>query len=306
MIRLPIVMLTLALQVAGARPALAQEGAIARDSAIVHSAIVDSARVDSTTVTANAERGGAFDTIVGSARHVVLGFASDTWATAAAPFRLDREEAWKVGGAVAVTALLFVFDEDIQAAVERNQDEPVLRAVEDVGLFLEPVSLMGNTNVYWASGMVIGHLTRQERVRHIFEELLFSHWIASITRKGLGRPIGRLRPDESPGDPFARVFWDGTSFPSGHSSTATQLAAVLSHHIDWWPATIVLYGGAASVVYQRIVEGHHWTSDSVLGALWGYGVAQLVISRREADRTDFVPFFDPGAGAVGVRVTTPF
>lgn len=246
------------------------------------------------------------DTLVGSARHVVLALASDTWATLAAPFRLDAEEAWQVGGAVGVVALLMVFDHDIQRAIERNRDEPVLAAIEDAALFVEPVALMGNTNVYWASGMLIGHVTGQDRVRHVFEELLFSHWIASLTRKGLGRPIGRLRPFESPDDPFARVYWDGTSFPSGHASTAAQVAAVLAHHIDWWPADVVLYGLAASVAYERTASGDHWASDSVLGALWGYGVAQVVIARREEDRTDFVPFFDPGAGAVGVRVSTPF
>ena len=255
---------------------------------------------------ATAQQSSVVDTIVGSARHVFLGFTSDTWATLAAPFRLDGEEAWKVGGTVGVVALLLFFDEDIQRAVERNREEPVLRGIEDVADFVEPVALMGNTNVYWASGMLIGHLTGHDQVRHIFEELLFSHWIASLTRKGLGRPIGRLRPFESPDDPFARVYWDGTSFPSGHASTAAQVAAVVAHHVDWWPADVALYGLAGSVVYHRIATGEHWTSDSVLGALWGYGVAQVVIARREADRTDFVPFFDPGAGAVGIRLSTPF
>lgn len=72
------------------------------------------------------------------------------------------------------------------------------------------------------------------------------------------------------------------------------------------PADVVLYALAASVAYERTASGDHWASDSVLGALWGYGVARVVIARREADRTDFVPFFDPGAGAVGVRIVTPF
>lgn len=249
---------------------------------------------------------GVVDTLLGSARHIVFGFASDTWATLAAPFRLDREEVWKVGGALGVVGVLLIFDEDIQRAVERNRDEALLAAAEDVALFVEPVSLMGNTNIFWASGMLLGHVTGQDRIRHVFEELLFSHWIASLTRKGLGRPIGRLRPNESPDDPFTRDFWWGTSFPSGHTSTATQVAAVLSHHIDWWPASIVLYSLAGTVVYERVADGDHWASDSVLGAIWGYGVAQVVISRREGDRTDFVPFFDPGSGAVGFSVSTPF
>ena len=245
-------------------------------------------------------------TLGGAARHVVLGFSSDLWANVTAPLRMDGEEALAVGAGLGAVALIAVFDDDIQRAVVRHREDDVPRAIEDVGEFVEPVALMGNTNVYYAGGMVLAYVTGQDELRHVFEELLYSHWIASLTRKGIGRTVGRLRPHEAPDDPFARDFWAGTSFPSGHSSTATQVAAVLAHHIDWWPADAALYALAGTVVYHRVATGKHWASDSVLGALWGYAVAQIVIARREAERTDFVPFFDPGSGAVGIRVAAPF
>ena len=244
-------------------------------------------------------------TLGAAARHIPLSFASDAWATVTSPLRMDGDEWLVVGGAVGAIAILAVYDDNIQRWVERNGDDGVPAAIEDVGEFLEPVALMGNTNAYYAGGMLIGWVSGSDEIRHVFEELLYSHWIASLTRKSIGRSIGRLRPEESD-DPFAREFWDGTSFPSGHSSTAMQVATVLAHHIDWWPADVALYGLAGTVVYHRVAVRKHWASDSVLGALWGYAVARIVIERREDDRTDFVPFFDPGSGAVGLRVATPF
>ena len=245
-------------------------------------------------------------TLGAAARHIPLGFASDAWATTTAPLRMDADEWLAVGGALGAVAVIAVFDDDIQRWVTRHRENDVPRAIEEVGDFVEPVALMGNTNAWYAGGMLVGWVTGSDEIRHVFEELLYSHWIASLTRKGIGRSVGRLRPEESPDDAFAREYWVGTSFPSGHSSTAMQVATVLAHHVDWWPADAVLYGLAGTVVYHRVATGKHWTSDSVLGALWGYGVARIVIERREADRTDFVPFFDPGSGALGLSVSTSF
>lgn len=266
-------------------------------------AVVDTAAVDSVRPAPVDPSPPPPSTLGAAARHVPLSFASDVWATVTSPLRMDGEEWLFVGGAVGAVALLAIYDDNIQRWVDAHGDDDVPATIEDVGDFLEPVSLMGNTNAYYAGGMLIGWVTGSDEIRHVFEELLYSHWIASLTRKSIGRSVGRLRPEESD-DPFARQFWDGTSFPSGHSSTATQVATVLAHHIDWWPADVVLYGLAGSVVYHRVAVRKHWASDSLLGALWGYAVARIVIERREDDRTDFVPFFDPGSGAVGLRVTT--
>ena len=303
----------LLLALAVAAPALAQEPAdsatldtIARGVVAPITIPADSTEPDDDVVVDPRRQPPPPSTLGAALPHVVLGFSSDAWATVTSPLRMDGEEWLKVGGSLATVALIAAFDTEIQRWIEDHRYDDVPHAIEEIGEFVEPVALMGNTNVYWAGGIVVGWVTGQDEVRHVFEELLYSHWIASLTRKGLGRPVGRLRPFESPDDQFARVYWDGTSFPSGHASTAMQVATVLAHHIDWWPADVALYGLAGTVVYQRTASGAHWLSDSVLGALWGYGVAQIVIDRREADRTDFVPFFDPGSGAVGFRVATPF
>ncbi|MGD2071511.1 MAG: hypothetical protein PVI57_22785, partial [Gemmatimonadota bacterium] len=158
-------------------------------------------------------------------------FASDAWAVTAAPFRLRGSDAWTFAGVLGTAGILFALDDEIRDEVRRRHPTSDLsQGVEDVGESLEPVALMGNTNAYYGAAIVAGSLFDWDRVRVAAEQLLFSHWIASLTRKGIGGLVGRRRPEEGRG-PYVFDRFEGTSFPSGHASTAIQVAAVLSHHI---------------------------------------------------------------------------
>lgn len=233
------------------------------------------------------------------------GLASDAWAVVTAPLRLERRQAWQFGGVLAIGGVMYAFDEEIMDALVRNREHPVSRALVETGEFVGPASLMGNTNGYWAAGIGVSYATGQERLQRMFEELLYSHWLAGLTRKAVGRPIGRMRPEEGFG-PYEYRFLEGSSFPSGHASTMAQVATVLAHHIDRWPATVLLYGVAGALTYERAASEKHWVSDSWIGAAWGWGVARVVIARREGRCFNFAPVFDLETGAVGVRVPVPF
>ena len=231
--------------------------------------------------------------------------ASDGWATVKAPFELEGDDA-TVATLVMWTGLaLFAFDEPIHDAVVDASESGLGKAIEDVGTFLDPVALMGNTNKYWLAGMLVSDLAGEEHLELIFKELLFSHWIAGAGRKLIGRSIGRRRPEAGLGA-YSFKFWDGSSFPSGHASTITQVAAILSHHIDRWPATVLLYGLAGTVVWERVSSDAHWPSDAWIGAAWGWGVAQVVMRRREQSAGigpwGAVPIVDPSTGSVGFRI----
>ena len=237
---------------------------------------------------------GPEPTVWGGVSWFARALASEGWASVRAPLHVDGRDAWAAGAAVAIGAALYAVDGPLMDEVQRGRDDPFWSGVEDVGTALDPLALMGNTNPYWAAGTVAGYVvdgvTGYEGMRHLFEELLISHWIAGAMRKGIGSPIGRRRPYEGLG-PYHYSFMNGSSFPSGHASTITQLAAVLSHHIGWWPASVLLYAAAATVVYERVSSESHWPSDAYLGAAWGLAVARIVIARRDADRVDFLPLF---------------
>jgi membrane-associated phospholipid phosphatase len=234
-----------------------------------------------------------------------LAFLSDTWAITTAPTRWQQDDWLTFAGIAGAGAAMYAWDEPILDAIVDTRELSGWHAVEEVGEFLDPIALMGNTNKYYAAGLLAAYVTRQVRIGNIFRELLFSHWIAGMTRKAVGKPIGRMRPDEVDGA-YEFRYMEGSSFPSGHASTITQVATVLAHHVDRWPASVALYGAAGTVVYQRVSSRKHWASDAWIGAMWGWAVAEAVIHRREADRLDFEPLFHVQSGVVGLRVRTPF
>ena len=95
-----------------------------------------------------------------------------------------------------------------------------------------------------------------------------------------------------------------SSFPSGHAASAAAFATAVAMESPRTALAIVPLAGA--VAYSRIHVGVHWTSDVVVGAAVGTGVA-LATSRwwpvREQDEArarplDAVPELPGGAGLV--------
>jgi hypothetical protein len=249
---------------------------------------------------ATAGRGGP----VLAARSAVVSLGRDFWLTFSAPAHMDRRAWLETAGVAAVGGLLFLADEDITRAARRNRQEPVVDEIADLGTTLEPVGLMGNTNVWYATAAVASEIAGWDRPNRIFTELLYSHWIAGVIRGGTNRLVGRARPNRGLG---SRHFEpdNGTSFPSGHASTVFQVAAVLSHHAGSTPVSVLLYGLAGTVAVQRVSSEQHWASDVWLGAAYGWAVARLVIRLHEEDGIRVEPVTSPG-GATGVAVRIAF
>jgi hypothetical protein len=232
----------------------------------------------------------------------VLALGRDFWLTFSAPVRMDGQAWLKTGAVLGVAGLLYIVDEDITRALVRNENEPVIGPILDTGTFFEPIGLMGNTNIWYATGAVASWAVGLDQPNRMFTELLYSHWIAAVIRGATNRVIGRSRPHD--GDGAHRfALGGGTSFPSGHASTIFQVAAVLSHHIDWVPASVALYGLATTVAVQRISDEQHWASDVWLGAAYGWAVARLVIRLHEEDAVRLEPASGPsGSPGLALRV----
>lgn len=249
---------------------------------------------------ASAQRKPLYD-LAGS----IADFGRDTWLTVSSPARADRDAWLLTAGVVGVGALLFLADEDIGRMAHRNEGEPVFREVLDVGNALEPLGLMGKTNVWLAVGAVGSYAVGLDRPKRAFTELLYSQWIAGLIRAGSNRLVGRARPHRELGSRHFAIG-DGTSFPSGHASTIFQIATVLSHHVGWRPASIAFYGLAGTVAWQRIVDDQHWASDVWFGAVSGYAITKLVIRLHEDEsRLRLEPATGP-SGAFGLALRYRF
>ena len=223
-----------------------------------------------------------------------IGFGRDLWAVVSVPSRLDGKGWLALGGVVAVGGALYSADLEITQATLRQAGH-------------QPHDALRDTNAYWAGGILVGYVTGQEWLRAPARDLLVSHWVAGLTRNPVRDLVGRRRPSDGMG---ARTFvrGEGTSFPSGHSSTIMQVATILSHHIDRRWASVLLYGAAASVVFQRVDDEKHWASDAWIGAAWGWGVARTVLADRgKGARGPPGPalVLAPGPGGVGLAVRVP-
>lgn len=93
---------------------------------------------------------------------------------------------------------------------------------------------------------------------------------------------GRSRPREGQGS--AQFSGPGagslrSSLPSNHTALAFALATPFArqHDMPW------LYGVAAATALARVQQREHWLSDTVGGALLGYGIGALLSMQQEAN-----------------------
>jgi membrane-associated phospholipid phosphatase len=206
--------------------------------------------------------------------------AEDFWSAATSPLRAEREHWIRLGQVVAIGGVLFVFDEDLDRAAQRNRDEPLVDGIDGLGSELDAFGLMGKTWPLYAGTMVVGYVTGVDRMKRIGGEILVAQWMAGALRNGFKLAVGRRRPNEGRG---ARFFeWNGgTSLPSGHASSVFAVAEVLRLHARRWWVTVPLYTAAAAVGVQRVTSRQHWASDSWIGAVSGVAAARFVHRRHE-------------------------
>jgi membrane-associated phospholipid phosphatase len=91
--------------------------------------------------------------------------------------------------------------------------------------------------------------------------------------------VGRERPNGE----------DSQSFPSGHTSNAFALAAVVEGHYGW-KLGVPAYLLAGFVGASRLEQDKHYLSDVVAGATLGYIVGRTVV------RANSRPLEHPGRG----------
>lgn len=107
--------------------------------------------------------------------------------------------------------------------------------------------------------------------------------ISSLGTTALKIMVGRSRPgggrEEDSFHPF-RFSSTSWSFPSGHTSAVFALAGALSselgHDHPWVP--FVAYPAATWVGVSRVVDGRHWATDVLAGAVVGVLSSRLASS----------------------------
>ena len=246
---------------------------------------------------------GAYGQSVGQMfAYDVLHAGGDIVGTWAAPFHSSARSWLGAGLVVLGSAAISPLDDNIDNWFVRHHDNGVWSVLNE---FREGGSAFaGKTITPVAAGVyVIGLATKNRGIRDGVWGCVASYASESVVRSQvMYRLVGRLRPDSlktdhvlvpsGQGDQYKFYFpgsnaWGKHSLPAGHVANIAACASFLKHRFDNPYVTIPAYALTIGVGVGRMVDRRHWTSDTVLGALFGYAVGREVgirsLERRERD-----------------------
>ena len=213
----------------------------------------------------------------------------------AKPLSWDKND-WLIAGAfVGGSIACFTVDNSIRKYYETHKSRTVRELsnlTNDFGSDKYQVPLIGGI---WLGAIIIGDPTLHKITADSVE--------ASLISAGLITPLikycaGRARPDTDQHTTSFRPFVPGReSFPSGHTTEAFAMAAVLDQDLrkdfGYWQ-TPILYTIALGTANSRLYYNEHFLSDVVMGAGIGWSVGYW-ISNKTGTQTVFLQPTQDGA-----------
>lgn len=246
-------------------------------------------------------------------------FGGDAIAVWLAPLHGSARD-WALAAATfAAGAAVSPFDDDVDRYMVRHRNDwfydralaPVREGgVAFSGRYIVPIA---------GAAYLVGIATHNRGLRDAFLGCLSAYGATSVVRSLVAyNLVARTRPDSardpanaSPpakeGDQYRIDFghggWGRNSFPAGHTANMAACASFLSHRFNSQAGAVVAYTFAGAIAVGRMVDRRHWTSDTVVGWIFGYAAGKLVADRtlrRERDtRTGMLDtrgvFVTPGA-----------
>lgn len=201
---------------------------------------------------------------------------------------------WDLENAIALTATMgasiAIRESGVDDAIRRRT-----RGHRQLGDFDEPIQLLGNPGTHFAATGVLwltSTLTQDVKQHEVAKSLTQALAVNGVTTLLLKAAANTRAPD---GEPYA--------WPSGHTSSAFTVAAVLNEYYGPWVGVPSL-ALAGLVGYQRLDSRVHDFSDVVFGAVLGYVVGSSIARDNRAEFPEIfgmklIPFADPETGTTG-------
>jgi hypothetical protein len=235
--------------------------------------------------------------------------ARDIWAVWTAPFDADPRDLlaglFIVGAGVAISPV----DDDVDRWAVRNADGSFFDALEP---FRKDGVLYGGGRLAPVAGAlyVTGIIIKNQKLRDGITGC-GATWLSNnvLRRQVLYRLVGRERPDPTRGeapppgaepgeqyrfdipnnniDPTTNDDWGWNSFPGGHIANIMGCASFFNNRFHFGFVEPVLYAVVGAIWMARTADRAHWTSDQLVGTVFGYAVGREVAQRqlkREAAR----------------------
>ena len=171
----------------------------------------------------------------------------------------------------------------IQFTYSQNWDINLLKSIngqytESVG---KPMIVVTESITAVALGAPIGIfltgcIKKNEKLKYDAIAIASSQFFSGMITLGLKLGINRSRPYVTYPNDITKYSSGGSpSFPSGHTSTAFNVATALTLNYPKWYVYVPAYLWASSVGYSRMYLGVHYPSDVLVGAVIGSGTAIL-------------------------------
>lgn len=228
----------------------------------------------------------------------------DALAYFTSPLTFTKRERLYTAGVIGGTAWLMSIDEALNRSIADVPQDFLRKPLEWAGKYgnLRPAQY-ASAGLY-LSGLLVGSEEIRVTGRLMGEGLIFS----GIPVILLQYTLGRGRPGAGGGAGKYHFFeWSNEkqSFPSGHTAVAFTISTVLSERLKRTWISVPLYTVAAMSGYSLLRRNQHWTSDVVIGALFGYLGGRYAVARedeRRARATEGASAPRSGAGDDGPRI----
>ena len=249
-----------------------------------------------------------------STRRQLERLVGDVWSNWTSPTHTTGQDAEGVVAVVGLTGAAATVDEPLQSWIKNNPNAfpvAILHPLREgarypayelgSGQFLLPIS---------AALYIAGTVSKSQGLRDAGLGCATAHLTAAGVRGLVFLLLQRERPRTSPDDPFQIRLggtrdWNKHSFFSGHIANSMGCASFLAHRFDLGVAEPLIYGYVIAIGAGRVVDGRHWLSDTVFGALFGYAVGRA-ISTRMLSREEGSSAPKSGSPPVAISFSVPF
>lgn len=227
--------------------------------------------------------------IVDQAWHDLKHGALDIGFVWSAPARIKTRDLPAIGVVGAISGVTLIYDDELQAWLD---DHPKSLPVEMLRPFRmgNPGEELGDIWFFirgsvpvWLIGLILDSQTLREGAMGCASAGVAQTF---FRRFGVYNAIARTRPDSARGpyeiDVPGKDEWKHKSFYGGHAANAMTCISYLNNRFDMGLLEPVLYAAALGTGLARIVDGAHWSSDTVVGIAAGYAFGRAVALRMKA------------------------
>jgi hypothetical protein len=248
--------------------------------------------------TAYADEEVGFPTVVGS----------DFKYVATAPSRWDSDDWQTLGWAsLAVVGTAVVADRPVRDFMcQRSKMSSCPGAGPDAEVTNSTLTTIENFGQTYALGVMggfylAGVVGDSEKSVQVAQDLVSASLVSATIGQTVKIAVNRYRPRDNEGVYNAQGytgFNNNSSFPSGHTTEAFTLAAVIASSYDEKWVSYTVYSLAGLVGIARMYHDAHWASDVTTSALLGTFVGKAIVKhnsdlRHNKNKVVMLPMLSP-------------